>query len=150
MTKVANKERKQKLIAVHPCDDNHQVLTFEGRSDNRYRREPCSECPWRKDSPKGAFPVEAYRHSAKTAHDMSNHIFGCHMSGKEKPATCAGFLLRGAEHNLSVRLMLMRGLIADDLQSNVQLYKDYVQMAVANGVAPDDPALKQCRRNLDQ
>ena len=35
--------RRPDLIAVHPCDENHQVLTLKGDEGERYRREPCTE-----------------------------------------------------------------------------------------------------------
>lgn len=129
-------------IAVHPVGADHQVVTVNG--NGTYRREPCAECPWRRDAPRGEFPAEAYRHSANTAYDMSTHVFSCHMSGPGKPATCAGFLMRGAEHNLSVRMKRgMSDLL--DVSSSVPLYDDYREMAEANGVDPNDPALAGCR-----
>jgi hypothetical protein len=39
----------------------------------------------------------------------------CHESGHEKPAICAGFLLRGAVHNLSVRLKFAVGQLRQDV-----------------------------------
>ena len=93
-----------------------------------------------------AFPAEAFRHSANTAYDMSDHSFGCHQSGSKRPATCAGFLLRGADHNLSVRLGYMTGQYQDDVSdAGEDLHESYRDMAIANGVDPDDVALKHCR-----
>jgi hypothetical protein len=110
-----------------------------------YRRAPCAECPWRVDRT-GAFPASAFRASAPTAYDMAPETFACHMSGTSRPAICAGFLLRGAEHNLAVRLRLASGEIAlRAVRSRVALHSDYRSMAVANGVDPDDPALAPCR-----
>ncbi len=138
------KRTPPKVTGVHPADENHQVLTIEGGKGS-YRRKPCAGCPWRKDQV-GTFPAEAFRHSARTAYDMSEHAFGCHESGKDKPATCAGFLLRGAEHNLQVRLALIRGDIADDVSDGGHaLHDSYRAMAEANGVDPQDPVLKPCR-----
>ncbi|MDG3444636.1 DUF6283 family protein [Nitrospirillum amazonense] len=133
------------IISIRPADENHQVVSVEG-GGARYMRKPCPECPWRRAAPIGAFPAEAYRISAKTAYDMSLHKFSCHMAGAEKPATCAGFLLRGADHNLSVRLARCSGsLKPDDVTTEVDLYDSYRDMAEANGVASDDPALARCR-----
>lgn len=133
------------VIAVTPADENHQVVTLEA-AGHSFRRKPCPDCPWRRDAPIGAFPAEAYRISANTAYDMSTHEFSCHMSGTEKPATCAGFLLRGADHNLSVRLAMAKGRIEPtDVTTDVDLYDSYREMAEANGVSPDDPALALCR-----
>ena len=94
----------------------------------------------------GTFPAEAFRHSAETAYDMSQHSFACHESGAEKPATCAGFLLHGADHNLAVRLRRMRGQIKNDISDGGHdLHHSYRDMAEANGVSPDDPSLTKCR-----
>jgi len=94
----------------------------------------------------GEFPAEAFRHSASTAYDMSDHTFACHQSGKEKPATCAGFLLRGATHNLAVRLGYMRGRFQGDVtDGGHELHESYRAMAIANGVDPEDPVLAPCR-----
>ena len=112
-----------------------------------YRRQPCETCPWRLDAT-GEFPAEAFRHSAPTAYDMATEQFACHASGTEKPATCAGFLLRGAAHNFAVRLKLMQGKLDLDAVSDggVELFGSYREMAEANGVAPGDPVLAKCRK----
>ena len=129
---------------VRAAGVDHQVITIVGGGP-QYRRVPCSGCPWRKDTT-GEFPAEAFRHSANTAYDMSDHVFGCHESGKDKPATCAGFLLRGAHHNLSVRLGYMEGRYRDDVQDGGhELHADYRTMAIANGLDESDSALKHCR-----
>ncbi len=135
-------------VVIHPIDENHQVVTLTGK-DGGYLRSPCSECPWRKDQPVGAFPAEAFRHSAATAYDASYNKFACHMSGVAKVKSCAGFLLRNADNNIGVRLELIAGSI--DLNQvtdgGLELYASYRDMAVANGVPPDDPALLRCRDN---
>ncbi|MGC6173919.1 DUF6283 family protein, partial [Lacrimispora sp. 38-1] len=75
------------------------------------------------------------------------HLFGCHQSGSDKPATCAGFLLKGATHNLAVRMGYITGDIADDVvvDDTVELHENYRAMAIANGVDEDDPVLRPCR-----
>ena len=129
---------------MRPAGADHQVVTVQG-GEGTYRRSPCSDCPWRVDAV-GLFPAEAFRHSAGTAYDMSDRTFACHQSGTVKPAICAGFLLRGAEHNLTVRLGRMRGRFKPDVQdAGLQLHPNYRSMAVANGVPPSDPALRLCR-----
>jgi len=136
---------RAKITDIRPVDAENQVVTVVGGTGS-YRRSPCPDCPWRKDA-MGKFPAEAFRHSANTAHDMSDRGFGCHESGTGKPALCAGFLLRGAEHNLKVRMRQMRGESFSDVSAGgLELHGDYVEMAVANGVAEDDPALSACRR----
>lgn len=137
--------RKPTVITrVRPAGEHHQVLTVEGGSGS-YRKKPCKNCPWRIDAV-GQFPAEAFRHSASTAYDMAKNTFACHEAGVKKPATCAGFLLRGADHNLSVRLGHITGRYKCDVSDGGhELHDSYRAMAIANGVSPDDPILAQCR-----
>lgn len=144
------KRRNQnvEVLRVRPADDEHQVVTLLGASGAHHRREPCPHCPWRRDQPVGRFPAEAFRHSAETAYDASDHRFGCHMSGAKAPETCAGFLLANADNNIAVRLDYMRGRIEPgSITTSTSLYDSYREMAEANGVDPDDPALARCRGN---
>lgn len=133
-----------RVVNVRPAGDGHQVVTVVG-GKGTYRREPCPDCPWRVDAV-GVFPAEAFKHSANTAYDMADHTFACHSSGTAKPAICAGFLLRGADHNLTVRLKRMQGEIVDDVvDGGHELHENYRAMAVANGVDPADAVLRPCR-----
>jgi hypothetical protein len=133
-----------RITNIRPADANNQVVTTEGGS-GAYRRQPCAKCPWRVDAV-GEFPAEAFRHSAATAHDMARTTFGCHESGTAKPATCAGFLLRGAEHNLAVRLrQRTENYSATVSDGGHELHASYRAMAIANGVPAGDPAIAGCR-----
>ena len=134
-----------RITAIRPAGEDHQVVTVEG-GQGSYRRQPCSDCPWRVDAV-GEFPAEAFRHSAPTAYDMADGEFACHQSSINKPATCAGFLLRGARHNLATRLKVMAGKIelARVSDGGVDLFENYRTMAEANGVEADDPVLERCR-----
>lgn len=107
-----------------------------------YRRSPCAECPWRVDQI-GQFPPERYRALAATAYDAAFKIFTCHKSSEPRPIVCAGFLLRNSVHNISARIMGLSG--GADCTSDAELHPNYRAMAIANGVAPDDPALARCR-----
>lgn len=93
------------------------------------------------------FPAEAFRLSAPTAYDIAMTTFGCHESGSEKPKTCAGFLLRNAANNLKVRLNISAGLYDPSklIEPSEQLWASYREMAIGNGVDPNDPALILCR-----
>lgn len=137
------------ITNVRPAGVNehgdHQVVTVSvaGGSDV-YRRQPCGSCPWRVDAV-GEFPAEAFRHSAHTAYDMDGALFSCHESGAKKPAICAGFLLRGADHNLAVRLKRMQGVCFDVEDGGHELHASYRAMAIANGVGADEAVLAACR-----
>ena len=143
--------RKTRIENVRHCGDGeHAVISLISDKDGKgwNRREPCGQCPWRTDLPTGEFPAEAFRISATTAYDAAFNTFACHMSGKDKPATCAGFLLRNADNNIGVRLAAMRGDIKRPVtDGGFPLYDSYRAMAEANGVAPDDPVLDLCRAN---
>lgn len=136
---------QSKVTNVKPVDDNHQVVTIEG-GERKFMKKPCRDCPWKK-SANGVFPAEAFRASAHTAYDMSTHSFGCHTAGTEKSKTCAGFLLHGAEHNLGVRVKLMKGDydLSQVSADGHELHESYRAMAIANGVSEDDPVLVDCR-----
>lgn len=136
---------RPEIIGVRPVDDEHEVVSVAS-DGSRYRREPCRECPWRVDRT-GRFPAEAFRQSARVAEDLANSTFGCHMTGIVRTATCAGFLLAGADHNLAVRRRVAAGQIDPEALSSSghELHAGYRTMAEASGVPADDPALARCR-----
>jgi hypothetical protein len=141
-TPFAAPSRKAKIIHSRPADENNVVHTIQGgRGD--YCQTPCPECPWRKEKA-GSFPAEAFRISALTSYDMATHTFACHMRGSKNPAVCAGFLLRGADDNLAIRIQRAQGRMRDVSANGATLHKSYRAMAVANGVSPQDPCLKDC------
>jgi hypothetical protein len=129
---------------------DHAVHTVEG-GNGAYRRSPCSDCPWRTDAA-GVFPAEAFRHSANTGVDGAYfspdamHTFACHQSGKDRPATCAGYILR-SDDAIGWRIAVAVGKfdpakVSDD---GIDLHDCYFDMAVANGVPEDDPAIQACK-----
>lgn len=134
-----------RVTQARAAGPDHQVVSVEGAA-HAYRRRPCGGCPWVTEND-GEFPAEAFVHSARTSYDLSQHVFACHEMGAARPVACAGFLLRGAEHNLSVRLRAMHGeLDLDQVHDDGRpLHASYRDMAVANGVCPDDPALTGSR-----
>ena len=135
---------KGRITRVRPAAADHQVLTIEGGGGG-YCKKPCADCPWRKDAV-GAFPAEAFRHSASTAQDMSQNVFSCHTAGSDSPLICAGFILRGADDNLAIRMKLALGEIKGDVSdAGHDLFDDYRSMAIANGVSDDDPVLEGLR-----
>ncbi|WP_410675502.1 DUF6283 family protein [Amycolatopsis sp. cmx-4-68] len=134
--------RGAEVVAVREGADGWGVVTISSPG-GAYQVEPCLRCPWLLDSPVGAFPPEVFRLSAHTTYDQAKRRFGCHASKPDEPKTCAGFLLRGAAHNLTVRMYGPD--ITSDVSSDRPLYANYREMAIANGVAPDDPILAPCR-----
>jgi hypothetical protein len=78
---------------------------------------------------------------------MAIAMFACHKSSDGKDVVCAGFLARGADHNLAVRMAYSSGDLAFDVNRAgcYALHDSYRQMAIANGVAADDLDLRPCR-----
>jgi hypothetical protein len=135
-----------KIIKTRMAGAEHAVHTLQGDNKGTVRPTPCKGCPWVKAND-GMFPAAAFKHSAPTAYDMASHVFSCHESGTDKPAICAGFLLRGADHNMTMRLKIMRGAyrFEDTREDGRELHENYRAMSIANGVDPDDPVLAPCR-----
>lgn len=145
---------RTRVTDIRRAGKDHQVVSVNGGSHG-YRRRPCGPetpsedrpgCPWRVGGT-GFFPPEAFAHSADTARDMSARMFGCHEAGTDNPKTCAGFLLRGADHNMAVRMKLATGQIDPEqiTDGGHELHPGYVSMAVANGLDPRDSSLRNCR-----
>ncbi len=135
------------ILGVTPAGDDHQVVSVSSPQGEggAFMKSPCADCPWKRSST-GIFPAEAFAISAKTAYDMAESTFGCHCSGTENPRTCAGFLLVNSDHNLKVRLLRMQGETFEGLNDGGHdLFSSYREMAIANGVSPNDPALNDCR-----
>jgi hypothetical protein len=145
---VKRARKPARLTRRRRAGENHAVVSIATYTEvHAFRREPCEQCPWRKDQV-GAFPTEAFRISAPTSYDAATTAFGCHMSKHAAPLTCAGFLLsEGAVHNLMLRMaQAYKGLDIDKVSPNgIDLFPNYRSMAIANGVDPRDPVLKPCR-----
>jgi hypothetical protein len=144
---VRSKRPKARVIGQKVVSRDFAVTTVS-MNDGGFRKNPCPECPWRKDVPTGVFPADAFRTSANTACDASVRIFACHMSGTEAPLACAGFLLQNADNNIAVRIASSMGRFdPDQVSSRAPLYDNYREMAIANGVDSDDASLADCRGN---
>lgn len=103
---------------------------------------PCSNCPWRKDSPAGEFPAARYETLRATAGSPGNEaglvapIFACHKSEPGRDRACAGWLaVVGVEH-LGIRLAVTLGrLPARMLRPGADwpdLFGSYEEMADRN------------------
>jgi hypothetical protein len=144
-TRKIKVERLGTTVCSEEFGVTHLAVTDGRRSA---RAKPCAECPWRTDVPTGVFPAEAFRVSAPTSYDAALSAFSCHMSGAGKPATCAGFLARHGENNLLARIAAIEGCRPSS-DGGLPLYASYREMAVANGVDPDDEVLAAVRGNDD-
>ncbi|WP_234431273.1 DUF6283 family protein [Streptomyces sp. NRRL F-5053] len=149
----AESDARPTIVRTLPADDEWGVTTITGCTPAAQPR-PCGgahpttgdePCPWRRDAPRGQFPAEAYRQSAHTSYPNTNNAFACHSSTPERLKVCAGWLLRAGHHNPHIQKRLESGdLTFPELPAGIELYTDYREMAIANGVAPDDPFLELC------
>jgi hypothetical protein len=100
-------------------------------------------CPWRRDAPAGQFPTQVFEHSAPgNRFGGPAGWFGCHSSSASRPLLCAGWLLAGADGNDKVLKNIRTGALPrPELPDGLELYGSYAEMAIANGVDPDLPAL---------
>lgn len=106
-----------------------------------YCKRPCAECPWRTDVPARKFPISRFRALAESAYDLARMIFACHMSKEGGEVVCAGYILSQGAHNLSLRLSKQKFNVSSD----APLHPNYRAMAIANGLKPNDPMLRNCR-----
>ena len=148
-----SKPRQVEVGRTVICSETYGVTSVSTKGGNARsaRSRPCEQCPWREDVPTGVFPPAAFITSAPTAYDGAISTFGCHMNPVENPATCAGFLLRHGVNNLGVRLAIISDRLDLDRISAAKLpiYESYREMAIANGVDPNDPCLKDVRGDQD-
>jgi hypothetical protein len=113
-----------------------------------YQKRLCVECPWRRSTPVGKFSADKYRELAGTAEDMSQRVFTCHMTPEHKPNACAGWIQQQGGHNLTIRMALIGGsLDLSEIEAEPNLYANYREIAIANGVDEDDPALEDIRND---
>ena len=133
------------IIKKTPAGKDHQVVSVIA-DKSAYMKKPCLDCPWKK-SAVGEFPAEAFRVSAHTSYDRSMKKFSCHTAGVKNPKTCAGFLLNGARDNFSVRIGIIDKKINMSFVTSGghELFANYKEMAVANGVAEDEKCLELSR-----
>lgn len=155
-TVIKRPKRRKRNVTVgetRVCSAEYGVtsLSTSGGKRHMHRRVPCEQCPFRMDVPTGVFPAQAFRESAPTAYDGSMKTFACHMSGLDA-VTCAGFLHRHDVNNTAVRISRATDrLPAEEIgDGGFPIYPTYREMAIANGVAPDDPCLEEIRGNMEQ
>lgn len=144
--------RRTTIKGTKIASDEYGVTSIETSGGRKHvaRKTPCEQCPWREDVPTGVFPAECI--PAQRTHRLRCrhvHVRLPHGGRAASGHMCAGFLLRHGAHNLSVRIALSGERIDLDKISDggFPIYETYRDMAVANGVDPDDLVLKPVRGN---
>lgn len=108
---------------------------------------PCTNCPWRRDSPAGEFSVERFAALRVTTGlpgreaGLDAPIFACHKSEPGQDRACAGWLAVAGVDHLGVRLAVVLGrLPASALRPAKgwpELFESYEEMAARNALPPD-------------
>ena len=106
-----------------------------------YRRYPCAECPFRRDTKPGQFPACRYSALQDTAGrpgaeaPLGAPLFACHKSPEGREEACAGWLAVAGYDHLGVRLAVAMGrlpasaLMPDD--GWPKLFGSYAETAAA-------------------
>lgn len=118
------------------------------------RREPCGNCPFRKDAPLGHWDIREYLllyRMQKTEEDPRNFSngFGCHKGRKlekEEQQLCVGWLMNQREQgvpSIHLRLRLARDPTGelreqlDEATCDAELYETVTELVCANLEARD-------------
>lgn len=104
-----------------------------------YRRRPCAECPFRRDTPPGQFPACRYDALRDTSGrpgaeaPIGAPLFACHLTHEGREQACAGWLAVAGTEHIGVRLAVLQGrLPAETLQPGdgwPGLFSSYDEMA---------------------
>lgn len=109
-------------------------------ADVPFRRRPCVECPWRRDTAAGQFPACRYDALRETSEqrpgdepDFGAPMFACHKSPEGREEACAGWLAAVGHRHLGVRLAVMQGRLSAEMLTPgadwPELFDTYTEMA---------------------
>ena len=108
---------------------------------------PCSECPWRRDSPVGQFPACRYEALRDTSGGpgveapLGSPLFACHKTPDGQERACAGWLAVAGVDHLGVRLAVVMGRLPGEAlvpgEGWPDLYDSFEEMAAANAAGKD-------------
>lgn len=104
-----------------------------------YRKHPCSECPWVRDTPPGQFPESRYEALEHTTGlpgreaPMGSPMFACHKSHEGRDVPCAGWLASVGYESLTVRVLVIQGRLPSSVLNPgrdwPELFESYAEMA---------------------
>lgn len=110
---------------------------------------PCRNCPWRRDSPAGEFPVERYAALRATTGQPGNEaglhapMFACHKSPNGRDRACAGWLAVAGSNHLGIRLAAALGRLPGTAlqpdQDWPDLFDSFDEMAQRKWAGPHRP-----------
>lgn len=100
-------------------------------------RQPCANCPWRVDAPRGHWDPSHFFEIWRNCQDDGAHEMLCHKSTVSKPLPCQGWARVIGFAAIGIRLAVMRGAlsaaeVAD--RSGPKLFRTFATMLRANGL----------------
>lgn len=84
-------------------------------SEIPHQRQPCANCPWRRDAPVGEFAAQRYEQLRSAVGGpgaeagLDAPIFACHKSVPGRDRACAGWLAVAGVDHLGMRLAVAMG-----------------------------------------
>lgn len=100
------------------------------------KKQPCNDCPYRKDAPLKLWAKEEFIKLLEIEHDPIGTKYNCH---KNDGNYCVGWLMNQRAHDVpsvALRLTLMKKNLSwsflDQFTSPVEMYKSVVAMCRAN------------------
>lgn len=141
--------------AAHLPGDDEMTAESADPRPLPHRQYPCSECPWRRDTPPGQFTSERYaamretseHRTVITAEDITGQpMFACHKgdpaTGGDGDLACAGWLAAAGNLHIGVRVAVAFGALpASALEPQPgwpDLYDTHDEMAAAQARDDDE------------
>jgi hypothetical protein len=105
-------------------------------------RQPCSNCPWRRDAPREYWDPQHFKDIAVSCRDDGLSQMLCHCAGDLPPeqardVICQGWVRVVGLDAIGVRLAAMRGAVTPEELEDVDrpdLFDSFEEMMDANGV----------------
>lgn len=103
---------------------------------NYCRKQPCNNCPYRKDAPLGHWSIEEFKDLLEKESDYMGATYGCH---KNDGHVCVGWLMNQDKRNfpsIALRLSLSRNKVTrkylDSLTCKSEMFDTVEEMCEAN------------------
>lgn len=99
-------------------------------------KQPCNNCPYRKDAPLQHWAVEEFIDLLESEKDLMGKVYGCH---KKNGHVCVGWLMDQDERRLpsiELRILISKNNVTreylDDLRFDIPRYASICDMVQAN------------------
>jgi len=103
---------------------------------NYCKKQPCPNCPYRKDAPLAHWSIEEFKDLISNEKSQFGDVYDCHKKDKTR---CTGWLIMQRDNNypsINLRLSLIKNQVPseelDALNSPVPMYETIEEMAKAN------------------